>query len=125
VYMLRKTFEFQASHQLHGHDGRCAQLHGHTYKLTIEVSSKTLTTKGAKQGMALDFGDIKATVQPFIDEHLEHKHLNDSVPVSTPTTENLCAWVFKSLSKAFPNLTAVIMSETESSQCEYRPHPKP
>ena len=88
-----KIFDFHASHILHNAEmdeetnrhvfGKCNQLHGHTYVLEVMCEGEPVE----ETGMVVNFRDIKALVRPFIDQHLEHKHLNDFV--SLPTAENI------------------------------------
>ena len=59
---ITKIFTFDSSHMLDGHDGKCQNLHGHTYRLEVEVSG-SLIQGGAKDGMVADFADVKACVR--------------------------------------------------------------
>ena len=59
---ITKIFTFDSSHMLDGHDGKCQNLHGHTYKLEITVSAPIIQG-GAKDGMVMDFTDLKAIVK--------------------------------------------------------------
>lgn len=61
-----KSFTFDASHQLVGHKGKCANLHGHTYKLEVAVSGE-LISNGSSEGMVVDFTDLKNSVQVILD----------------------------------------------------------
>ena len=111
MYTLSKTFRFEASHQLTEHDGKCARLHGHSWEMTIFVRGAHLHSSGPKQGMLLDYGDIKAAVQPIVDQYLDHHHLNDTLPVY-PTSENIARWVYSILKPVLPELSAVQIKET-------------
>ena len=62
---ITKIFTFDSSHMLDGHDGKCQNLHGHTYKLKITVSDGIIKG-GAKDGMVMDFTDLKAIVKQHI-----------------------------------------------------------
>lgn len=122
-WTLKREFRFEASHQLLDHDGKCARLHGHSWVLTIEVTGKTLLQTNAKRNMILDYGDLKAIVQPLVDK-LDHYHLNDIVQTRMPTSEAIAWWVYKKLAEQFPknvNLSAVRIGETCQTECEYRP----
>jgi 6-pyruvoyltetrahydropterin/6-carboxytetrahydropterin synthase len=67
-WTLSKEFTFEAAHRLPRHDGKCARLHGHSWKMLVEVESPELHKSGPKSGMVMDFGDIKAAV-----EKLKHR----------------------------------------------------
>lgn len=122
MYTLTKTFRFEASHQLPDHDGKCARLHGHSWVGHIIVSGGSLYREGPKRGMLVDYGDISAAVKPLVEDHLDHWHLNDSVPdAHPPTSEHLARWLFKQLKKTPIGdvLRAVIIEETCTARCEY------
>lgn len=65
-----KEFKFEASHVLPHHKGKCSNLHGHSWKLTVYVRGPV----DAESGMVVDYGDIKTSIQPIIDD-LDHAHL--------------------------------------------------
>lgn len=71
--------------------------------------------------MLMDYGDISKVVQPLVEEHLDHWHLNESTGLENPTSEEVARWVFRRLAKVLPRLSAVIVEETCTSSCEYRP----
>jgi 6-pyruvoyltetrahydropterin/6-carboxytetrahydropterin synthase len=120
MFRLTKEFRFEASHQLPAHDGKCARLHGHSWRGRVVVRGDVLVDSGPKVGMLLDYGDIKRAVEPLVREHLDHWHLNDSTGLLNPTSEELARWVFERLRPALPMLEAVIIEETCTSSCEYR-----
>jgi len=68
---ITKIFTFDSSHMLDGHDGKCQNLHGHTYKLEITVSAPVIQG-GAKDGMVMDFTDLKAIVKQHITDPFDH-----------------------------------------------------
>jgi 6-pyruvoyltetrahydropterin/6-carboxytetrahydropterin synthase len=120
-WLLRKTFGFEASHQLPLHDGPCAHLHGHSYRLTVEVCGVTLHTTGPKTGMVVDYGDISAAVKPLLVQALDHHDLNTSLPVETTTAEMIAQWVYDQLAPVLPGLVAVVIGETASTEARYEP----
>jgi len=65
-----KEFTFEASHVLPNHKGKCSNLHGHSWKLTVYVRGPV----DEETGMVVDYGDIKSSIQPIIDD-LDHAHL--------------------------------------------------
>lgn len=68
---ITKIFTFDSSHMLDGHDGKCQNLHGHTYSLEITVSDG-LIEAGAKAGMVMDFADLKTIVKQTVIEPFDH-----------------------------------------------------
>ncbi len=90
-----REFFFDASHRLPGYKGKCEQFHGHTYRLEVTVEG----TKG-KEGMVMDFNEIKAVVSEQVIDQLDHRNLNDVF--GNPTAENIAQWIFDTLEKRLP-----------------------
>jgi 6-pyruvoyltetrahydropterin/6-carboxytetrahydropterin synthase len=120
-WRLTKTFTFEASHHLPLHDGKCAHLHGHSYRLTVEVTGATLHTTGPKTGMVVDYGDMSAAVTPLLTASLDHHDLNALLPIATTTAELIAQWVYDQLQPVLPGLVAVTIGETASTGCRYEP----
>ncbi len=121
MFRLRKTFRFEASHQLPHHDGKCRRLHGHSWVGTVVVEGEDLCAIGAKQGMVVDYGDISEAVKPLVEKYLDHWHLNESTGLENPTSEALARWVYDKLKPVIPQLSAIFIQETCTAECEYRP----
>ena len=115
-FMVGRVFYFDASHQVLGSDGSpCEELHGHTYRVEVVVSSPTL-----KNGMVLDFHDLKSLVEPILSE-LDHRHLNEIIP--NPTAENIAVWIFDRLGPDLPpgvSLDSVRVWEGDRKWAEVR-----
>ena len=119
-FTLTKEFTFEAAHVLPHHDGKCGRLHGHSWKGKLVLEGEDLQTEGPKQGMLLDFGEIKAAVTPLLEKHLDHHYLNDTTGLESPTSEALAEWIYWELKEKLPLLAAVIVEETCTSSCCYR-----
>lgn len=73
---ITKEFEFDVAHFLPNHQGLCANIHGHTYKLHVSlVGIKSETKKDTEEGMLLDFSRIKEIVKNGIVNKLDHAFL--------------------------------------------------
>lgn len=72
MYKLHVERELACSHQLHNHDGKCRNLHGHNYTVIVDLATDSLIEGGSSDGMVMDFGDIKGVI-----DALDHRHLND------------------------------------------------
>lgn len=122
--IISKTFRFEAAHWLPGvpEGHKCRRLHGHSFVVDVRVYGEA----DPITGMVMDFGDIKKAVKPYIDK-LDHWCLNevgerDQDPLlMNPTSENLAKWFFQELNDSIPGLYSIIVHETCTSQCEYRP----
>lgn len=67
---IGKSFTFEAAHRLQSHEGKCFNLHGHSYKVEVSVKGKTLAADGPERGMLFDFGVLDAwwhLVEPTYD----------------------------------------------------------
>ena len=90
-----KIFRFDAAHYLPNYEGKCKNLHGHTWTLEVEVSSDELIQSGSEAGMVIDFGKLKEAVNREVIGKLDHTLLNDTI--ENPTCENLLEWMWKAL----------------------------
>lgn len=136
---VAKEFSFDMAHLLDGHDGKCQNLHGHTYKLQVIVSGET-EDNGAKKGMVIDFADLKRAVNELIISPMDHAFIYDqsseretkiaqllqqlnsktfALPVRS-TAENLAQFIFQRLKENVGfHLHSVRLWETPTSFAEY------
>lgn len=70
---ITKQFTFETGHALYGYDGKCKNVHGHSYKLSVTVIGKPITdVNHVKFGMVIDFGDLKKIVNREIVNVFDH-----------------------------------------------------
>ena len=70
---ITKLFHFETWHALYGYDGKCKNVHGHSYKLAVTVSGKPISdTNNVKLGMVIDFGDLKKIINEEIVDVFDH-----------------------------------------------------
>jgi len=70
---ITKQFSFETGHALYGYDGKCRNVHGHSYKLSVTVIGMPIEdTKHVKYGMVIDFGDLKKIVKEEIVDVFDH-----------------------------------------------------
>ncbi|AWH73833.1 6-carboxytetrahydropterin synthase QueD [Dokdonia sp. Dokd-P16] len=70
---ITKQFTFETGHALYGYDGKCKNVHGHSYKLSVTVIGEPITDMdNAKLGMVIDFGDLKKIVNREIVNVFDH-----------------------------------------------------
>ncbi|WP_028543439.1 6-carboxytetrahydropterin synthase QueD [Paenibacillus taiwanensis] len=96
--MVSKEFTFDAAHHLHAYEGKCKNLHGHTYKVVFGISGYV-----NEIGLALDFGDIKEVWKAYIEPFLDHRYLNETLPLMNTTAENMVVWIFEQMEQALQN----------------------
>lgn len=119
-WTIYKEFRFEAAHRLPHHAGKCQRLHGHSWIGRVYVSSNTLLPAGPQQNMVMDFGELKAYIDPLVEDFLDHYYLNESLQLESPTSEAVAHWIFQKLAEAgLPGLLAVEIQETCTSGCRY------
>lgn len=70
---ITKQFTFETAHALYGYDGKCKNVHGHSYKLDVTVIGEPITDmSNAKCGMVIDFGDLKKIVKSEVVDVMDH-----------------------------------------------------
>ena len=129
--LLTKKFAFEMAHALEGYDGKCANLHGHSYHLEVTVDAGMPTDGGS--GMAIDFGSIKEIVQQTVIDRFDHALvLKEGSPLAAgqanlitvpfnPTTENLLLHFASLLQNSMPcgvSLHSLRLAETDTSVAE-------
>ncbi len=70
---ITKKFTFEAAHALYGYDGKCKNIHGHSYKLFVTIIGNPIKdSNNVKFGMIIDFSDLKKIVKSEIVEEFDH-----------------------------------------------------
>jgi len=70
---VTKSFNFETAHALYGYDGKCRNIHGHSYKLFVTVKGTPIRdSSNPKFGMVIDFGDIKKIVKSEVVDRFDH-----------------------------------------------------
>jgi len=119
-YQLKVVTEFASAHTLRDYPGACSRMHGHNWKLELEV----MTTALNEVGMGVDFKKMK-TAAKEVGGELDHRYLNDLEPFKkiNPTAENIAAYMFREISQKLNNNTikvcAVTLWETERACVRY------
>lgn len=96
--LVSKEFTFDAAHHLHAYDGKCMNLHGHTYKVIFGISGFL-----DDRGLMIDFGDIKDIWKKKIEIYLDHKYLNETLPPMNTTAENMVVWIYEKMKESLNN----------------------
>ena len=121
MYTLTTMVEFSSAHTLVGHSGPCKKMHGHNWKVEVEITGEKLD----KIGMVVDFKEIRKVTNLVVDE-LDHEFLNNLEPFSedNPTAENIARYIFTKLSEEFSNKNVKVNSiklwETDKSAVSYK-----
>jgi 6-pyruvoyltetrahydropterin/6-carboxytetrahydropterin synthase len=100
--LVSKEFSFDAAHHLHCYEGKCKNLHGHTYRVIFGISGFV-----DGRGLMIDFGDIKEIWTNEIEIYLDHKYLNDTLPAMNTTAENMAVWIYEKMKEALDNRAGI------------------
>jgi 6-pyruvoyltetrahydropterin/6-carboxytetrahydropterin synthase len=141
IVRLTKTFTFEMAHALYNYDGKCKNIHGHSYKLEVTVIGQPLAEQGhAADGLVIDFGDLKKIVNSEVVDIFDHALVmkkDYSKELSTvladnferlvyvnyqPTCENLIADFADKIKNSLPteaSLHRLILHETATAYCEW------
>lgn len=142
MFYLTKTFHFEAAHALAGYDGKCRNIHGHSYELQVTVKGMPVDEPGnPKNGMVIDFHDLKRIVNEEVVERLDHSFIiGTNMPADfvesakrnfdkivcvnyQPTTENMLTDFAERIKVKLPQnveLYSVRLQETRDSFAEWR-----
>lgn len=93
--MISKEFTFDAAHHLHAYEGKCKNLHGHTYKVIFGISGFI-----DERGLMMDFADLKQIWKEEIEIFLDHRYLNETLPPMNTTAENMVVWIYEKMKEA-------------------------
>jgi 6-pyruvoyltetrahydropterin/6-carboxytetrahydropterin synthase len=139
---ITKQFNFETGHALYGYDGKCRNVHGHSYKLSVTVIGTPITdTSHVKLGMVIDFGDLKKIVKEEIVDQFDHAtifnkntpHLELAKELTArghnviladyqPTSENMVIDFSSKIKARLPKnikLHSLKLQETETSFAEW------
>ncbi len=139
---ITKQFSFETGHALYGYDGKCKNVHGHSYKLNVTVIGTPITdANNVKFGMVIDFGDLKKIVKSEIVDKFDHAtvfnkntpHIELAKELESrdhsvilvdyqPTSENMVIDFAEKIQKNLPEhiqLHSLKLQETDSSFAEW------
>ena len=139
---ITKQFSFETGHALYGYDGKCKNVHGHSYKLSVTVIGKPIVNRNdVKFGMVIDFSDLKKIVKEEIVDQFDHATVfNETTPHVElanelksrghhvilvdyqPTSENMVIDFAQRIKNRLPQgiaLFSLKLQETDSSFAEW------
>ena len=139
---ITKQFTFETGHALYGYDGKCRNVHGNSYKLSVTVIGTPIPDSGnVKFGMVIDFSDLKKIVKEEIVDVFDHAtvfnkntpHLELANELQSrghhvilvdyqPTSENMVIDFSEKIKQRLPQaieLHSLKLQETETSFAEW------
>ncbi|MCK9329685.1 MAG: 6-carboxytetrahydropterin synthase QueD [Candidatus Cloacimonetes bacterium] len=131
MYKINVTSSFPGAHKLNHYPGACKNLHGHNWKVRVQLK----TSKIDKLGMAIDFGIVKEHLNKLMNK-FDHQYLNDlewfksshnsddiDVRFTNPTSENIARVIFEEMQKSFKDeditINEVEIWESDNSSVIY------
>ena len=137
MYTLKTEASFDSAHFLAGYEGKCSNIHGHRWKIIVEVSKEVLSNEIQTRGMVVDFGTLKSDLRQLADQ-LDHALIieKDSLKLSTlqalleegfrvitfefrPTAENFSKYIYDEMqNKGYP-VKQVVVYETPENGAAY------
>ncbi|CAH9017491.1 6-carboxytetrahydropterin synthase QueD [Candidatus Nitrosacidococcus sp. I8] len=124
TYILKVITDFSSAHTLRGYLGACQRMHGHNWKLEVEVTAKVLNSLG----IAIDFKEIRHHARTLCAE-LDHQYLNEISPFNeiNPTAENIAAFFYHRLGTQINSeyvwVSSITLWETDRACVRYTEEP--
>ncbi len=137
MYKLITEAEFDSAHFLQGYPGKCANIHGHRWRVVCEIQAETLQNQGPERGMLIDFSTLKGALKGLVDT-LDHQliyedgalkpltlsALNDEgfslLPLPfTPTAENMAKYLFDAMTLQGFQVSCLTVYETPNNAAAY------
>lgn len=114
MYTVFIETRFSAAHRLVGYEGHCGRVHGHTWKVRVEVKTNHIN----EIGISIDFKELRQLTKSVLSK-LDHQNINEIPPFDriNPTAENLSRHFFEEIGELLPEkvrMTAVTVWESEN-----------
>jgi 6-pyruvoyltetrahydropterin/6-carboxytetrahydropterin synthase len=137
MYSITTEASFDAAHFLKNYNGKCKNIHGHRWRIIVEVQSENLKTDVQEYGMITDFGDLKRDLKELADkfdhtfiyekdslkkELVEMLKLEDFALNEVdfrPTAENFSKYIFDEMTKRGYDVAKVSVYETPNNLASY------
>lgn len=124
MYVLTIEDHFASAHQLRGYKGKCENIHGHNWKVVLNVRGGKLNDIG----LLIDFQDLKAILKK-ITNYLDHVNINEIEPFDriNPSSENIAEYIAVRAQKELDSISSgiavesVTVWESETSRCTFYP----
>ena len=141
MYYLKTEQSFDSAHFLHGYSGKCANIHGHRWRIVVTIKSDKLLDDPQNNGMIIDLSDLKNNLKSITDnlDHaliIEEGSLRSSLYQALiaenfkiinlpfrPTAENLAKYIYEILAKTY-DVECVDVYETPNNCASYNENNK-
>lgn len=124
MYVLTIEDHFASAHQLRGYRGKCENIHGHNWRVVLNVQGDKLNDIG----LLIDFHDLKSILKK-ITNSLDHKNINEMPPFDAinPSSENIAEYIAIEAQKEIYRVNSslqvesVTVWESDTSRCTFYP----
>jgi 6-pyruvoyltetrahydropterin/6-carboxytetrahydropterin synthase len=122
MYIVSVDSKFASAHYLRGYEGDCARVHGHTWKVTVDISVEDLD----EVGISVDFKKVSEVLEE-ITSKFDHRNLNeiDEFLTDNPTAENIARIIHSFMLFRFDGenvkIDSVTVAESEKYRIKYKP----
>lgn len=100
MYIIKTEQSFDSAHFLAGYQGKCSNLHGHRWRVVVEIFADELVEEGQLRGMVTDFGDIKTDLQSIAD-YYDHAFIYEAGTLKDTTVKALSEEGFRLITVPF------------------------
>ncbi len=119
MFFLSVELNISAAHFLRDFEGDCRRIHGHNWKIRVEVKSAAVNDVG----MAMDFKDLKEASEKVVMRY-DHQNLNEIAPFDSinPTAENMARYLYHEIAQTLPkevSMSKISIWETEKYRLDY------
>ena len=137
MYFLRTEKSFDSAHFLKGYEGKCSNIHGHRWRVVVEIKDEKLKEEGPQRGMLVDFSDLKKALKEECNK-FDHSLIyeKDSLKATTiealkdeefvlnelpfiPTAENFSKYFYDVMKKKGFNVNRIEVYETPNNYAAY------
>ncbi|MCR4601615.1 MAG: 6-carboxytetrahydropterin synthase QueD [Clostridia bacterium] len=137
MFILRAENAFDSAHFLSDYEGKCRNIHGHRWKVQVEVQGRNLVEEGQNRGMVLDFGELKNDLKEECDaldhslifergtlkektiEALSEENFRMKVVDFRPTAENFSKYFYERMKQRGYDVRMSTVYETPSNRASY------
>ncbi len=137
MYYLKSEHSFDSAHFLANYKGKCRNIHGHRWRVVVEIKSSALQTEGQLDGMVVDFGELKKDIKEEVDffDHSLIIEKNSLKPKTIavlmeegfriieldfrPTAERFAKYFFDRLAERGYQMKSVTVYETPNNAATY------
>ena len=137
MYILKTEASFDSAHFLSGYDGKCSNLHGHRWRIVLEVQTDELKDDLQHKGMYVDFGELKKDLRDIADsmDHaliIERNSLKETTLEALksenfriieldfrPTAENMAKYFYDKMSGRGYKVKQITVYETPNNSASY------